>query len=173
MCGVCAPGRGQRVADAAVLIGNQIGLRRGRLGALREAARLLDVGMAGLPLEVARRSRELTAEEEDEFRLHPLRSLEIVREADMPFEALNGIMHHHERMDGRGYPMGLAGHEIPEFARILAVADDFGQMMQPWLPRPVISAGDALAELRSASGTHFDPIIVAALADAINVSHLH
>jgi response regulator RpfG family c-di-GMP phosphodiesterase len=90
LCGVCAPGRGQRVADAAVLIANQIGLQRSRLGALREAARLLDVGQAGLPLEVARRSRELTAEEEDEFRLHPLRSLEIAGEANLPYEALTG-----------------------------------------------------------------------------------
>lgn len=55
-----------------------------------------------------------------------------------------------------------------EFARILAMADAFGQMTQPWPPRPAISATDALAELRSASGTHFDPLFVAALADAIN-----
>ncbi len=168
LCGVCAPGRGRRVADAAVLIANQVGLQRGRLAALREAARLLDVGLAGLPLEVARRSRELTAEEEGEFRLHPLRSLEIAREANLPYEALNGIMHHHERIDGRGYPMGLAGHEIPEFARIVAIADAFGQMTQPWLPRPAISATEALAELKSASGTHFDPLFVAALAYAID-----
>src|SRR5271165_2091503 len=77
LCGVCAPGRGRRVADAAILIASQIGLQRARLGALREAARLLDVGLIGLPLEVARRSRDLTAEEEYQFRLHPLRSLEI------------------------------------------------------------------------------------------------
>lgn len=64
--------------------------------------------------------------------------------------------------------MGLAGHEIPEFARILAIADAFGQMTQPWLPRPAISATEALAELQSASGTHFDPLFVAALAYAIN-----
>jgi len=64
--------------------------------------------------------------------------------------------------------MGLAGHEIPEFARILAVADAFGQMTQPRLPRPAISAAEALAELQSASGTHFDPLLVAALGDAIS-----
>jgi HD-GYP domain-containing protein (c-di-GMP phosphodiesterase class II) len=168
LCGACPAGRGRRVADAAVLIGEQISMGRRRLIALGEAARLLDLGMAGLPPEVVRRSRALTAEEEDDFRLHPLRSLEIAREADVPYEALNGIIHHHERMDGLGYPMGLAGGEIPEFARILAIADTFGRLTRPWPPQQALSAADALAELQSASGSCFDPLFVVALADAIN-----
>jgi HD-GYP domain-containing protein (c-di-GMP phosphodiesterase class II) len=143
-------------------------MARRRLIVLAEAARLLDVGMVGLPPEVARRSRALTAEEEDQYCLHPLRSLEIARDTGLAYEVLNGIMHHHERMDGCGYPFGLAGHEIPEFARILAIVDAFGQMTQPWPPRQGISATDALAELRSVSGTCFDPLFVAALADATN-----
>jgi hypothetical protein len=70
------------------LIGKQISMGRRRLIALGEAARLLDLGMEGLPSEVVRRSRALTAEEEeDDFRLHPLRSLETARDADVPYEA--------------------------------------------------------------------------------------
>jgi HD-GYP domain-containing protein (c-di-GMP phosphodiesterase class II) len=139
---------------------------RWRLGALAEAARLLDIGMAGLPLAVARRSRPLTADEEAEYRRHPLRSLQIVQGVGLSHEALTGILHHHERIDGRGYPMGLAGQEIPEFARILAVADAFGRMTQPGFSRPGIAAADALAELQTASGSHFDPLLVTAFVGA-------
>src|SRR5271166_4874447 len=83
--------------------------------------------------------------------LHPMRGLDLARNIPATFEQLNRIMHHHERYNGLGYPMGLTGHEIPEFARILAIADSFGQMTQPRLPRPAISAAEALAELQSAS----------------------
>jgi HD-GYP domain-containing protein (c-di-GMP phosphodiesterase class II) len=108
----------------------------------------------------------LTADEEGDYRQHPLRSLQVVRDVGLPYEALNGILHHHERIDGRGYPMGLAGHEIPEFGRILAIADAFGRMTQPGSCRQGISAADALTELQGASGSHFDPLLVTAFTSA-------
>jgi HD-GYP domain-containing protein (c-di-GMP phosphodiesterase class II) len=166
LCGACPAGRSRQVAQAAIQLGLQIGMGRRRLGALAEAARLLDIGMAGLPLAVARRSRPLTADEEGDYRQHPLRSLQVVRDVGLPYEALNGILHHHERIDGRGFPMGLAGHEIPEFGRILAIADAFGRMTQPGSGRPGISAADALTELQGASGSHFDPLLVTAFTSA-------
>ena len=97
---------------------------------------LHDVGKLGVPTRVLQKSGRLTEEEFAAVQLHPMRGLEIVREIDFLDEALAGIMHHHERIDGRGYPLGLAGDEIPEFARVIAVADAFDSMTSdPLLPR--------------------------------------
>jgi HD-GYP domain-containing protein (c-di-GMP phosphodiesterase class II) len=77
-------------------------------------------------------------------------------------------MHHHERIDGKGYPMGLAGDEIPEFARVLAVADAFDAMTSNRAyrgARPVVAA---IAELRKCAGEQFDPAFVDAFVAAID-----
>jgi HD-GYP domain-containing protein (c-di-GMP phosphodiesterase class II) len=99
--------------------------------------------------------------------LHPMRGLAIVREIGFLDEALAGIMHHHERMDGRGYPMGLAGDEIPEFARVIAVADAFDAMTSNRSYRGARSIDEAIADLRKWSGTQFDPALVDAFVAAL------
>jgi hypothetical protein len=76
-------------------------------------------------------------------------------------------MHHHERIDGRGYPMGLAGDEIPEFARVLAVADAFDAMTSTRSYRGARPVPEAVAELRKWAGTQFDPAFVDAFVTAI------
>jgi HD-GYP domain-containing protein (c-di-GMP phosphodiesterase class II) len=116
---------------------------------------------------VLQKTGALTEDEFAAIQLHPMRGLEIVREIGFLFEALNGIMHHHERMDGRGYPMGLAGHEIPEFARVIAVADAFDSMTTTRSYREAKSIGFAVDELRNGAGTQFDPVIVEAFITAI------
>ena len=85
-------------------------------------------------------------------------------------EALSGIMHHHERMDGCGYPMGLAGEEIPEFARIIAVADAFDSMTSGRSYRSQLSTAEAIAELRKCAGSQFDPVMVDAFTAASRAS---
>jgi HD-GYP domain-containing protein (c-di-GMP phosphodiesterase class II) len=165
--GACAPGRGKGVAAAAVMLGRGFGMRSGRVAALADAARLLDIGLVGMPLHVAQRSQPLTTDEEDEFERHPLRGLEVARDVGLTYEQLNGIVHHHERYDGCGYPMGLAGGEIPEFARILAIADAYDRMTRPAHAGVAISADDAVIELRTAAGSHFDPALVDAFDHAV------
>jgi HD-GYP domain-containing protein (c-di-GMP phosphodiesterase class II) len=96
-----------------------------------------------------------------------MRGLDIVREIGFLDEALAGIMHHHERIDGRGYPMGLAGDEIPEFARVLAVADAFDAMTSDRSYRGARPVPQAIAELRKWSGQQFDPAFVDAFIAAI------
>jgi HD-GYP domain-containing protein (c-di-GMP phosphodiesterase class II) len=96
-----------------------------------------------------------------------MRGLEIVREIGFLDEALAGIMHHHERMDGMGYPMGLAGGEIPEFARVIAVADAFDSMTSTRSYRAARSLEEGIAELRRCAGTHFDPALVEAFVAAV------
>jgi len=76
-------------------------------------------------------------------------------------------MHHHERIDGRGYPMGLAGDEIPEFARVLGVADAFDAMTSDRSYRGARPIPEAVAELRKWSGKQFDPAFVDAFVTAI------
>ena len=100
-----------------------------------------------------------------------MRGLEIVRQIGFLTEALDGIMHHHERMDGKGYPMGLAGDEIPEFARVIAVADAFDSMTSTRSYRGARSVEEAVAELRKCSGMQFDPVLVDAFIAALGQEH--
>jgi HD-GYP domain-containing protein (c-di-GMP phosphodiesterase class II) len=128
---------------------------------------LHDVGKLGVPTSVLQNSGSLTDDEYAAIQLHPMRGLDIVREIGFLDEALAGIMHHHERIDGRGYPMGLAGDEIPEFARVLAVADAFDAMTSTRSYRGARPVPDAIAELRKWAGRQFDPAFVDAFVARI------
>ena len=161
-------GHGDRVSRGAVMIARQIGMSSDRTDAIRFAGMLHDVGKLGVPTQVLQKTGPLTEDEYAAIQLHPMRGLEIVREIGFLYEALNGIMHHHERIDGRGYPMGLAGHEIPEFARVIAVADAFDSMTSTRSYREAKSIRLALAELRKGAGTQFDPLIVEAFIAALD-----
>ena len=141
-------GHGDRVSRGAVMIARQIRMSSDRTDAIRFAGMLHDVGKLGVPTQVLQKTGALTEDEYAAIQLHPMRGLEIVREIGFLYEALNGIMHHHERIDGRGYPMGLAGHEIPEFARVIAVADAFDSMTSTRSYREAKSIDLAIGELR-------------------------
>ncbi|MBO0831129.1 MAG: HD-GYP domain-containing protein [Actinobacteria bacterium] len=160
-------GHGDRVARGSVMIAGQIGMSSARTEAIRFAGMLHDVGKLGVPTQVLQKTGPLTEDEFAAIQLHPMRGLEIVREIGFLYEALNGIMHHHERIDGRGYPMGLAGHEIPEFARIIAVADAFDSMTSTRSYREAKTTEQAVAELRKGAGTQFDPLVVEAFIAAL------
>ena len=110
----------------------------------------------------------LSEEEYAAIQLHPMRGLEIVREIGFLDEALTGIMHHHERIDGQGYPMGLAADEIPEFARVIAVADAFDSMTSNRSYRRARGVDEAVSELRKVSGSQFDPALVDAFISALS-----
>ena len=84
-------------------------------------------------------------------------------------EALGGIYHHHERMDGKGYPLGLVGMEIPEFARVIMVADAFDSMTSNRSYRPAMTIEAAIDELVACSGVQFDPAMVRAMIEALRV----
>jgi hypothetical protein len=161
-------GHSERVSRGSGMIARQIGMRPDRVEAVRFAGMLHDVGKLGVPTKVLQKEGSLTEEEYAAIQLHPMRGLEIVKEIGFLNEALTGIMHHHERIDGRGYPMGFAGEEIPEFARIIAVADAFDSMTSTRAYRKATRIGDAIAELRKGSGTQFDPKIVDAFVGALN-----
>lgn len=160
-------GHGDRVSRGSGMIARQIGMRPNRTEAIMFAGMLHDVGKLGVPTQVLQKTGPLTEDELAAIQLHPMRGLEIVKEIGFLNEALAGIMHHHERIDGRGYPMGYAGHEIPEFARIIAVADAFDSMTSTRSYRRAKSIDDAVAELRNGADTQFDPLLVEAFIAAL------
>jgi HD-GYP domain-containing protein (c-di-GMP phosphodiesterase class II) len=150
------------------MIARKIRMGSDRADAIRFAGMLHDVGKLGVPTQVLQKTGPLTEEEFAAIQLHPMRGLDIVKKIGFLYEALNGIMHHHERIDGRGYPMGLAGHEIPEFARIIAVADAFDSMTTTRSYREAKSIEFALDQLRKGAGTQFDPRFVEAFIAALD-----
>ncbi|TDD84735.1 HD-GYP domain-containing protein [Actinomadura rubrisoli] len=161
-------GHSERVSRGSVMIAQEIGMRADRVEAIRYAGMLHDVGKLGVPTKVLQKNGPMTEEEFAAIQLHPMRGLEIVREIGFLDEALAGIMHHHEKMNGRGYPMGLAGDEIPEFARVISVADAFDAMTSTRSYRPARGLGEAVEELRRGMGDHFDPVIVEAFLRALD-----
>ncbi|MQY03409.1 HD-GYP domain-containing protein [Actinomadura macrotermitis] len=160
-------GHSERVSRGSVMIAQEIGMRADRVEAIRMAGMLHDVGKLGVPTKVLQKDGPMTEEEFAAIQLHPMRGLEIVREIGFLDEALAGIMHHHEKMNGRGYPMGLAGDEIPEFARVISVADAFDAMTSTRAYRAARSVEEAVQELRASAGDHFDPEIVEAFLRAL------
>lgn len=160
-------GHSERVSRASVLIARILRMRDDRIEALRYAGILHDVGKLGVPTRVLQKTGPLDDEEFDAIKRHPWNGTEMVRGIAFLEEAYNGIMHHHERLDGRGYPMGLAGHDIPEFARIIAVADAFDSMTSTRSYRGARQIPEALNELENCSGTQFDPRMVSALIEAL------
>jgi hypothetical protein len=160
-------GHSERVSRGSVMIATEIGMRIERVAAIRYAGMLHDVGKLGVPTSVLQKRSALTDDEYAAVQLHPMRGIDIVREIGFLDEALAGIMHHHERIDGRGYPMGLAGDEIPEFARVLSVADAFDAMTSDRSYRGARPVPEAVAELRKWAGKQFDPAFVDAFVTAI------
>jgi putative nucleotidyltransferase with HDIG domain len=160
-------GHSERVSRGATMLAREIGMGAERVAAIRYAGMLHDVGKLGVPTRVLQKTGPLTEEELAAIQLHPMRGLEIVRQIGFLTEALDGIMHHHERIDGKGYPMGLAGGEIPEFARVIAVADAFDSMTSARSYRGARRIEEAVAELRKWSGTQFDPVLVEAFITAL------
>jgi hypothetical protein len=160
-------GHSERVSKGSVMIAKEIGMHTERVEAIRFAGMLHDVGKLGVPTAVLQKSGKLTDDEYAAVQLHPMRGLDIVRDIGFLDEALAGIMHHHERIDGRGYPMGLAGDEIPEFARVLAVADAFDAMTSTRSYSHARPVAEAVAELRKWAGKQFDPAFVDAFVAAI------
>jgi HD-GYP domain-containing protein (c-di-GMP phosphodiesterase class II) len=160
-------GHSERVSRGSGMIARHVGMRPERIDAIMVAGMLHDVGKLGVPTKVLQKTGPLTEEEYAAIQLHPMRGLEIVKEIGFLNEARAGIMFHHERLDGRGYPMGFAGHEIPEFARIIAVADAFDSMTSTRSYREARGIDEAVDELRSGAGSQFDPLLVEAFIAAL------
>ncbi|MFI5966304.1 HD-GYP domain-containing protein [Streptomyces asoensis] len=166
-------GHSERVGQASVLIARELGMDESRTEMLRFAGILHDVGKLGVPTRLLRKDGPLTPQERRVIELHPEYGHEITRGIAFLGEARSAILHHHERLDGTGYPYGLSGGQIPEPARVVAVADAFDAMTSTRSYSRARPVGAALEELRRCAGAQFDPRMVAALADAVERDGWH
>lgn len=161
-------GHSGRVAKYSMAIGNAMGLNDHALDRLRISALLHDVGKIGVDDRVLKKPGKLTDEEFDLMKQHTVKGANIMRPVAQLKEMLPGIELHHERMDGKGYPYGLTGDQIPLMARIIAVADTFDAITTN---RPYQSAMDldyAIERIRSLAVSRFDPRVVEAFESAIH-----
>lgn len=153
-------GHSLRVAEYSVIIGQLAGLTGQKLDNLRKSALLHDIGKIGVRDSVLFKEENLTEEEFDQIKSHPVLGENILRQIE-PVEImapyLGGVRSHHERYDGNGYPDGLAGRTIPLFGRIIAVADAYDAMTSNRPYRTGISHERALAILEQGKGSQWDP----------------
>jgi putative nucleotidyltransferase with HDIG domain len=165
-------GHSGRVAKYSTLIGQELGLSAEELDRLRIAALLHDVGKIGVEDRVLKKPGALTPEEFGLMKQHTVKGANIMRPVSQLKEMLPGIELHHEHMDGRGYPYGLQGQQIPLMARIIGVADTLDAMTTN---RPYQSAMDleyALDRIRALTGSKFDAVVVTALESAVTAGKL-
>ena len=157
-------GHSERVRVYTDLIAAQLHLPSEDRGHLRWAALLHDVGKLRVPAKVLNKTEKLTASDWSAIRLHPAAGVRIIRPLNSWLVGgTETIAQHHEKYDGTGYPLGLAGERICLGARIVAVADAFDVMTAPRSYRKPIGRAAALRELNDCAGTHFDPRVVRAM----------
>jgi HD-GYP domain-containing protein (c-di-GMP phosphodiesterase class II) len=156
-------GHSASVVEIGIVIAREMGKSEPFVEQLEEAAIRHDLGKVSWPNQVLRKPARLSDEEEEEFKwTHPDVSAEIAARAGSSEQVTDMIKYHHERYDGKGYPHGLAGEDIPVGARILCVADSFDAMIHDrWYKRKRTIDG-AIEEIRRCSGTQFDPEVVSA-----------
>ncbi|MBC7084153.1 MAG: HD-GYP domain-containing protein [Firmicutes bacterium] len=153
-------GHSMRVGMYSEIIAREMGLIPSVQEALRLAGLIHDIGKIGIPKALLQKRGTLTDAEAAEIRKHPLLSYDIVSDVPGLLAIANIVLYHHERLDGRGYPHGIGGEEIPLGSRILCVADSFDAMVSERPYRPAMAVSDALRELERCAGTQFDPDVV-------------
>ena len=148
-----------RLAEWAVRIGRDLGLDDDCLRDLEAAAILHDIGKIGTPDAILRKPSKLTDEERAIIQKHPEYGWAVLK-AVPGFERVSlFVLHHHEAYDGKGYPAGLRGEEIPIGSRIVSVMDSFDAMVSSRPYRTGLPLEEAIRRLREGSGTQFDPIV--------------
>ncbi|MQA78558.1 MAG: HD domain-containing protein [Streptosporangiales bacterium] len=160
-------GHSERVSQLSTLMGREAGFSDERVALLGYAGLLHDIGKIRVPTQILQKAGPLTRDEYAAIQLHPVYGQAMMRDVSFLDDVLPGILHHHERFDGAGYPMGLAAYDIPEFARVITVADAFDCMTSTRSYRPARSTEEALAELNRGSGTQFDPVMVELLGRVV------
>ncbi len=155
-------GHSERVTTTAVALGQYLRLAPHEVDLLRRGGLLHDIGKIGVPAAVLDKPGRLAPEEMQLMQRHPSIGHDILS----PIPAMRGVLpivrHHHERMDGLGYPDGLAGEAIPYLARVLAVADVYDALVSERPYRAGLAPHEALATIRSMAGAHLDAGVVRA-----------
>ena len=155
-------GHSERVALLARQIALAMGLDEAEADRIRTAGIVHDVGKIGVPESVLCKPGKLTDQEFAAIKLHPEIGHRILRGVVLLEHTLPGVLHHHERFDGKGYPHRLSGEAIPLQARIIGIADTFDAMSSSRSYRPALPREKVMAEIVRCSGSQFDPKVVQA-----------
>jgi putative nucleotidyltransferase with HDIG domain len=156
-------GHTSRVADLTVAIAREMGMPNRRLQMLARAALLHDIGKLETPDRILRKAGPLDDSEWIEMRKHPEIGARILRRLHKFDEEIEVVLSHHERLDGSGYPRGLVGDQIPDGARILAVADTYDSLVSDRPYRAGLPQDQAVQIIRNETRTHLDPVAVETL----------
>jgi putative nucleotidyltransferase with HDIG domain len=153
-------GHSYRTADYAAAIAEDLGYASMAVTLVRRAALVHDIGKIGIPDRILRKARDLSQDEVNLLRLHPVLGANILARMTGTERLIPIVLHHHERWDGTGYPSGLRGIEIPVESRIILVADAIDAMTTERPYGRILSTEEALDEIRHHAGKQFDPLIV-------------
>jgi putative nucleotidyltransferase with HDIG domain len=153
------PGHSRRVAAFSDMVSRRLGMNDEERRQIHFAGLLHDIGKIRLDLSILTNDGKATPEQWRQIRRHPELGVEVLRPITVWEDVLPIILAHHERWDGKGYPRGLAGDEIPRGARIVAVAEVFDAISRPGPHVPERTIDQALAEIQRCAGTQFDPEI--------------
>jgi K+-sensing histidine kinase KdpD len=157
----------EKIVDLAVKVARKLRLKEKEVKVIQYVASVHDIGMTTISDEILNKTFHLTSEEINKIRLHPKMGTELIRPLEFVELVSNIILHHHERVDGLGYPMGLKGDQIPVGSRILAVIDAYQSMTSERPYRDTMSPEDAVRELVGCSGRHFDVEVVDCFVDVL------
>ncbi|MBI2909368.1 MAG: HD-GYP domain-containing protein [Chloroflexi bacterium] len=158
-------GHQQRVSLLACAIAEEMGLTRKQIDGIDIAGVIHDIGKIAIPSEILSTPRQLSGNEFDLIRIHSQAGYDILKTIEFPWPVAQIVLQHHERMDGSGYPAGLAGEDILPEARIIAVADVVEAMSSHRPYRPALGVAKALEEIYEKKGVFYDaPVVDACLA---------
>ena len=161
-------GHSDRVSEYSVLIGEKLGLSEEQIKLLKIGGLFHDIGKIGIPDRILLKTDKLTDDEYSEIKNHPAIGTHILGSATIFKEIIPIVKHHHEKFDGRGYPSGLKGEEIPYLARIAAIADTFDAMTSRRSYRDALDLQIVKDEIERCKGTQFDPKLADVFLDILD-----
>lgn len=153
-------GHSERVSKYAVTLANKLGLPEEKVEELRVAGLLHDVGKIGIDDEILKKPAKLTKAEYEEVKKHPAIGSWILNTLELSDTTMDAINYHHERFDGKGYPLGLSGKELSLEAQIIALSDAYDAMTSDRPYRKAMSNEEAIQEIKKCSDTQFNPELV-------------
>ena len=153
-------GHSERVAMLSAMLAERVGYSSEEAERIRISGLVHDVGKIGVPEVVLCKPSRLTDDEFEMIKRHPTIGFEIIKDIPDLQDILPGVLHHHERWDGKGYPAQLSGEGIPHMARIMALADTFDAMSSNRAYRSGMPRDKVFAEFRKCAGSQFDPDLV-------------